>query len=481
MSDAGVPPVPEALLAPLLDTAADHLRALEPGDVPLSLRPLTGFDRRGLSRGAARQQLLRAVESEEGFRKEMVERFLDRGEVEDVLGRWSASDAVALVDSAAERDDLPLLASALYAARPDGWTFGLGVAVATYERRRREQASEDDVKALRSQVATLEEARRRADTARSESEANVARLERELRDERRSRRAREEEAQRHTDVARRRAETLERELGEAREATEAAEARYRREVARVRAADADARAAHEEVARLEGELADLAERSSREPGVLGPAELQALEDAAELARRVADGLGVIATRHHDAGRGTRTAPAAGDAASPADTTRGGRGRDGGRTRPSPPPVPKGLVADSPDGVAAMLRVPGVVMVVDGYNVSMQGWPDAAPDLQRERLLAGLTELQMRTRCGVVCVFDGADVGSVPAPRRTGVRVVFSEPGEDADPVVVRQVASFVRRAAPVLAVSSDRWVRDHAEAQGARVVGAPALLHVLRG
>lgn len=479
MSDAGVPPVPEALLAPLLDTAADHLRALEPGDVPLSLRPLTGFDRRGLSRGAARQQLLRAIESEEGFRKEMVERFLERAEVEDVLGRWNPSDAVGLVDAAAERDDLPLLASALYAARPDGWNFGVGIAVATYERRRREQAADDDVKALRAQVAALEEARRRADTARSESDANAQRLDRELRDERRSRRAREEEAQRHTDVARRRAESLERELAAAREETQAAEARHRREVSRVRAAEADARAAHQEVARLESELAELAERSVREPGVLGAAERQALEDAAELARRVADGLGVLATRHRDA---SGASDAAGPAPARQDTSRGGgRGRDGGRTRPAPPAVPKGLVADSPEGVNAMLHVPGVVMVVDGYNVSMQGWPDAPPDLQRERLLAALTELQMRMRCGVVCVFDGADVGSVPAPRRTGVRVVFSEPGEDADPVVVRQVASFVRRAAPVLAVSSDHWVRDHAEAQGARVVGARALLQVLRG
>src|SRR5438105_8820585 len=73
VTQTGIPGVPEALLAPLLDTVADRLREVPPADVPLSLRPLLGFDRRGLSRGAARQQLLRALETEGGFRKQMGE------------------------------------------------------------------------------------------------------------------------------------------------------------------------------------------------------------------------------------------------------------------------------------------------------------------------------------------------------------------------------------------------------------------------
>jgi predicted RNA-binding protein with PIN domain len=61
-----------------------------------------------------------------------------------------------------------------------------------------------------------------------------------------------------------------------------------------------------------------------------------------------------------------------------------------------------------------------------------------------------------------------------------VRVIFSAAGEDADPVVVREAASYGRRA-PVLVASSDRWVWEHAEKEGATVVGARALLSAMRG
>ncbi len=42
------PAVPDALLTPLLESAADTLRGLEANDVPASLRHLHGFDSRGL-------------------------------------------------------------------------------------------------------------------------------------------------------------------------------------------------------------------------------------------------------------------------------------------------------------------------------------------------------------------------------------------------------------------------------------------------
>lgn len=477
MTDNGIPALPEALLTPLLDTVADHLRELAPTDVPLALRPLVGFDRRGLSRGAARLQLLRALETEDGFRADMCERFLQRPEVADVLAKWSPHEAVAQVEAAADRADLPLLTSALYAARPAGGLFGLGLIVATYERRRREQAVDDDIKALRTQVASLDEARRRAETARDDTASSVERLERELRDERRSRRAREEEARRHADVAARRAESLEKELAAAREEMDAGTARLQRERARARGSEGEVAEARREITRLQRELEDARSREEDQAVTLRAAEVEALANAAEVARKLAAGLGELAKRSGAAQRPAGAGEATGEATEPAD-------EEPARVSAPPPRprlrVPGGLVADSPEGVEALLRTPGLVLVVDGYNLSMHAWPDTAPNLQRERLLAALTQLQLRVRRGVVCVFDGADVGPVPAPRRGGVRVIFSAPGEDADPVVVRQAAAYAKRT-PVLVASSDRWVRDHAEAEGAVAVGAPALLAVLRG
>jgi predicted RNA-binding protein with PIN domain len=77
------------------------------------------------------------------------------------------------------------------------------------------------------------------------------------------------------------------------------------------------------------------------------------------------------------------------------------------------------------------------------------------------------------------VFDGADVRGVPLPRKPGVRVVFSDPGETADDVVVRE-AGAPATTIPIVVASSDGEVRTRAEAVGAAVVQSSVLLSVLR-
>ena len=71
--------------------------------------------------------------------------------------------------------------------------------------------------------------------------------------------------------------------------------------------------------------------------------------------------------------------------------------------------------------------------------------------------------------------------AVPADpiRRGGVRVVFSDAGEEADEVVLREIQA-LPKAVPVVVASSDAWIREHAEQEGAVVVPADALLSFLR-
>ena len=109
--------VPDQLLVPLLDAAADVLRALEPADVPAALRTLAGFDRRGLTNSAARHQLRRAMDLDDGFRTRVVETFAARPEVKSTLDGWTTVHATARAQDAAARDDLGVLTSALYAVR----------------------------------------------------------------------------------------------------------------------------------------------------------------------------------------------------------------------------------------------------------------------------------------------------------------------------------------------------------------------------
>lgn len=138
-----------------------------------------------------------------------------------------------------------------------------------------------------------------------------------------------------------------------------------------------------------------------------------------------------------------------------------------------------MVQDDPAAIAAMVRTPGVAVIVDGYNVSMLAWPAASAAEQRERLCDALSEFQLRFRCEVTVVFDGAEVSGVAPRRRRNLRVLFSPATQEADEVVIGEVI-FRPADVPVIVVSSDREVKAAAEAEGATVLPADALLHLMR-
>ncbi|MGZ8752524.1 MAG: NYN domain-containing protein [Acidimicrobiia bacterium] len=461
--------VPEALLHPLLDSAGDVLRSLSPDEVPVVLRAITGFDRRGLARGPARQQLRRSLDIDPAFRERSVELFLARPEVQVAAQAWRPDACIDLVVDATERGDLPLLASLLYAQRPPGWQFGLGAACGAYAQIRRDEDENADQRALRDRIDELEEARRRVDQTRGESEETVRRLEQELREERRARRAREVDSERRVNEAARRVDELERALEVARRQADSAHSGQQAATDRMRALQEDVRATRTQLEDAREKL-----RGATAPGSgLRQEDLQALADAASLARRLADGLGGVVA--HARGKGALSGKAT-KAAKTETATTATKGQPTRRAELAPPP---GLMAEAPEAIDAMLRRRGIAVVVDGYNVSMTAWPELSVGEQRDRLVSALAEMALRTRAGVTVVFDGADVGRVTPPRRPGVRVVFSPAGEKADPVVVREIAA-LPLLTPVLAVSSDQWVRVHSEQQGARAVGSEAFLAALR-
>ena len=152
-----------------------------------------------------------------------------------------------------------------------------------------------------------------------------------------------------------------------------------------------------------------------------------------------------------------------------------------RARRLPLALPGGLFDDTVEAAEHLLRTPGGVLIVDGYNVTMAGWPQLPAADQRRRLVVALSDLAARTSTRVELVFDGAEVEPlrVPAPTRQLVRVRFSEPGIEADDVVIDLVGR-IPAATPVIVASSDNRVRAGASRRGANLLHARQLLALVR-
>jgi predicted RNA-binding protein with PIN domain len=151
-----------------------------------------------------------------------------------------------------------------------------------------------------------------------------------------------------------------------------------------------------------------------------------------------------------------------------------------RSRRRPVGPPPGVYDDAPEAAEHLVRVPGVLVLVDGYNISHAQWHGMAPAEQRTRLLGACGELHARCGTDVEVVFDGA--GEAPGyggSSRDGVRHQFTPAGVEADDVILERIgAEPIER--PVVVVSSDRRVRDGARQRGADVLGARQFLGVLR-
>lgn len=133
----------------------------------------------------------------------------------------------------------------------------------------------------------------------------------------------------------------------------------------------------------------------------------------------------------------------------------------------------------PVRLAAWVGLPGTHLIVDGYNVSKTGFAELSLADQRERLVRQLSALAARTSAEVTVVFDGAAV-TTSRPFARGVRVLFSAPGIQADDVI----ADLVRAeptGRPVVVISADRRVADHAARSGARTAPSSVFLAVLGG
>jgi predicted RNA-binding protein with PIN domain len=434
---------------------------------PSALRPVLGFTKKLPTR--ALRTVQSALDGDESFRTRVAE-----GAEEAELGR----------------------SSWLYLVRPDGWEAELGAlaAAAAEEQRdtdelrieltaqRRVEQLADTVERLRGELTAAQRAQEQAEQSlaterslrlgveatRDELVDRVAALE-----EERARAVKQLKAAEASATAR-----LE-ELRSVRAEVEPLRAQVQELATAARAADpvdlepsgergTDAPPA-DAAAGIAGSPAS--PWDGADPATVAAAVARAAQAAAVLGEALAAAAAELTPAPVPAPAERSSAPVAGT--DPAPPT----------TRP-PRRVPvrlRGGVHDgSAEGLQQLLDVAGMVAIVDGYNVTMEGWPALDRQDQRASLVAGLGGVQARVPAAIHVVFDGDADGrrpSVAAPLP--VRVHFSPADTEADDVILSMVAGLPTDT-PVLVVSSDRRVADGARRLGANSVRSSVLLDLLR-
>ncbi len=161
--------------------------------------------------------------------------------------------------------------------------------------------------------------------------------------------------------------------------------------------------------------------------------------------------------------------------SPADAVEADVAEQGART----PSSHGSLAKDDPALLDQLLALPRVHLVVDGYNVTKNAWPESSLEIQRDRLLSGLAPLAARTSAEVTVVFDAADRVERPLVKKPrGVRVLYSPYGVIADDVI-RDLVAAEPTGRPLVVVTSDQAVARDVRRGGARVVDAVVLTRLL--
>jgi predicted RNA-binding protein with PIN domain len=426
--------LPPRVRRALVEFAAEVLGSLPEADIPVGLRKIRGFAPARRAR-AGSAPLTAALDRDPRFRLQVAVAWRERN---PELAATLAADEFAPV-----LDPVPPVVGT-YLGRPEGWERQLSRRLALIaedeqanERRESAAADREESAVLRSDLSRSREQAAAAEAARAALEEELARLRREQRKLR-------------ADADRARSAT--------REVARQAEQEQERLTAALAERDEAVRQSERQTREALDQLA-AARRSARDGKSLAEVRTRLLldtivESASALRRELA------------------LPPAA---QTPADLVAGQLIT----SEPAVAVVPaRGRAADDPEFLAEVLRLPRAHLLVDGYNVTMEGFGTLPLVDQRRLLVDGLSTLAVRTSAEITCCFDGAEVEVRSQGLVRGVRVLFSDPGTTADDLIGRLVRA--EPAGRVLAVvSSDGEVIAAAIAAGARSFRSTVLLRLL--
>ncbi len=419
--------LPRPVLEPLLRAFRRAADDLPRGSLPAALRPFAGWRPERLHDPRARGVLASALVSDPVLREAVAERL----DVHVPMEEAATVDVARLTDSYGEG---VAVAALVVAAR---W----GDLATLAARLGEEEAVRGEVAAERATGPPVDERPFDDRDARREAEEAGRLARRAQAAEERARKAEE----RLAEVAAELEATRQRLDGH----RERAEVRRRRDRSRI--------------ARLKEQLRHLEARPVIE---------------AQAAARVADELEALAgsLRQPSSEPSSEPAPPSPSAGPPVP-------REPPSAEPGRPCIlPRGLSEDSADGVRSLLRVPGIRVLLDGYNLTLDTFGRAGQRLtEQRRWLTGLAgSAAARFGAKPVVVFDssGGETGAGPSAR--DVLVLFTAADETADDRIV-EIAAALDPGAPVLVVTSDQELGERASALDANVVRSEAFLKAVDG
>lgn len=256
---------------------------------------------------------------------------------------------------------------------------------------------------------------------------------------------------------------------------EGAEARAARAEADVEQLRADASGRDEAIAALRAELAVAAEERAR---AVARAERRADAEVA----RLREELAALRREEEDRRQLAKRRAAEEQAAAREETRQRAAARAAARDAGSvklvpgrPSQLPRGVRPETTEAARLLLHR-GRLVLVDGYNVTLQHQAGLELELQRAWLVRVAGALAASRGIEPIVVFDGARSGrGRPATGARGVEVRFTGVGTTADDEIVLAVEGTDR---PVVVVSDDRELRARVAVGGADVVGTRAFLGV---
>lgn len=413
----------------LILIASDVVGRLPADEVPPALRTVARFTpaRRARLGGPS---LSAALDADEDF----------RARVAEVVAEASPLLVEAIRDGGPTAASDPIdTAVVAYLTRPEGWESAIAEANARWaEEQGGVEGQDEELASLRAEVAELR-ARMKGEPRRVREAISdaTADLQAQLTELRRQLRSRTGELR-----------TAERELADVQRALGQVE---QESTARVSAHEAELRRVRSRISELE-RSASSARREARTDRDVDDARLWLLVDTL--------GEAVAGIRRELSLAPTHVRPA--DAVSSAQTT-------------AAPPMRR---TDDVGGLDALLALPNVHVIVDGYNVTKTGYPELALAEQRNRLVSGMAALVGRTGAEATIAFDGG--AKPPAQPRTprGVRVLFSAPDEIADDLI-RRLVDLEPQGRPLVVVTSDQAVVADVMRAGAWAVPSAVLLERL--